>query len=273
MNEYLHTIILGILQGLGEFLPISSSGHLLLAPYLFGWNEMGDNAKLVYDCALHVGTTAALIIFFWKDLTSIFGALIKKEVKAEPNRRLAWLLLMGCVPAAIIGVLGESKIEAIFRNSPRSIATALIVMGVILWIADRLSKRNRGYETLKPWEAISIGLAQALALIPGVSRSGATLTAGLSMGLSREAAARFSFLMSAPITLGAALWAFRHLVKTPPNAHYVGLLVVGAITSAVVGYVCIAFMLNYIKKHSMTLFTVYRLVLGVGVFVVWYMRQ
>lgn len=273
MHDYIHTIILGILQGLGEFLPISSSGHLLLAPYLFGWKEMADNAKLVFDCALHVGTTTALIIYFWKDLTSIFGSVFNKKVEAAPNRRMAWLLLMGCVPAAIIGALGESKIEAIFRDNPLSIASALMIMGVVLWVADRLGRRNRQYDALKPWEAITIGLAQALALIPGVSRSGATLTAGLCLGLNREAAARFSFLMSAPITLGAALWAFRHLLKTPFDMHYVVLMVIGAVTSAVVGYLCIAFMLNYLKKHSMTLFTVYRLVLGVGVFVVWFMRR
>ncbi len=273
MHEYIQSIILGILQGLGEFLPISSSGHLLLAPYLFGWKEMASNTKLVYDCALHVGTTTALIVFFRKDLASIFGALLSKDKQAEPNRRLAGLLLMGCVPAAIIGVLGESKIEELFRNNPLSIATALMLMGIILWVADRLSKRDRGYEGLKPWEAITIGLAQALALIPGVSRSGATLTAGLCMGLNREAAARFSFLMSAPITLGAAIWSFRHLIESPPTGHFIVLMIIGVVTSSVVGYLCIAFMLNYIKKHSMTLFTAYRLVLGVSVFIVWFMRR
>lgn len=273
MYEYIQAIILGILQGLGEFLPISSSGHLLLAPYLFGWKEMLGNEKLVFDCALHLGTTAALVIYFWKQLTSIFGSLVTKKVDDAPNRKLAWLLLMGCVPAAIIGAFGESEIEAIFRDNPLSIATALMLMGVVLWAADRLGKRTRSYETLKPWEAITIGLAQALALIPGVSRSGATLTAGLGMGLSRDAAARFSFLMSAPITLGAALWSFRHLIKSPPSVHFMILMAIGLVTSGVVGYLCISFMLNYIKKHSMTLFTVYRLVLGVSVFVVWYLRR
>ncbi len=273
MHEYIQSIILGILQGLGEFLPISSSGHLLLAPYLFGWKEMPDAQKLVFDCALHVGTTTALIIFFWKDLTSIFGALISQKSEAAPNRRLAWLLILGCVPAAIIGALGESKIEELFRNNYLSIATALMVMGIILFVADRMGRKARSFDTLKPWEAITIGLAQALALIPGVSRSGATLTAGLALGLSREAAARFSFLMSAPITLGAAVWASRHLIGQALDVHYLTIMAIGAVTSAVVGYVCIAFMLNYIKKHSMTLFTVYRLVLGVAVFVVWFSRR
>ncbi|MCS6831168.1 MAG: undecaprenyl-diphosphate phosphatase, partial [bacterium] len=187
--------------------------------------------------------------------------------------RIAWMILLACVPGAAAGALFEDVIEQSIRTRIALIAVLLMLMGVILYLADRFSRRERTMDTLCTFEGFLIGCAQALALIPGVSRSGATITAGLLLGLTREAAARFSFLLSAPITLGATLWTFRHLVKSPPSGEQLLVMAAGVLTSGVVGYLSIAFLLRYLRTHSVNLFLWYRLALGLLVLAVWWIRR
>ncbi|MDW8320087.1 MAG: undecaprenyl-diphosphate phosphatase [Armatimonadota bacterium] len=177
-------VVLGILQGLGEFLPISSSAHLLIAPWLFGWQEGTPQEKLVFDVALHLGTTVAVIGYFRHDLWRLFGALFRPaNPHPDSERRIAWMILLACVPGAAAGALFEDVIEQSIRTRIALIAVLLMLMGVILYLADRFSRRERTMDTLCTFEGFLIGCAQALALIPGVSRSGATITAGLLLGL------------------------------------------------------------------------------------------
>ncbi|MDW8290761.1 MAG: undecaprenyl-diphosphatase UppP, partial [Armatimonadota bacterium] len=258
----LEAVVLGVLQGLGEFLPISSSAHLLIAPWLFGWQEASPQEKLVFDVALHLGTTVAVIGYFRQDLWRIFSALFRPPNPHGQERRLAWTILLACVPGAAAGALFEDIIEQSIRTQIALIAVLLMVMGLILYLADRFGRRERSVESLSVLDGFLIGCAQALALIPGVSRSGATITAGLMLGFTREAAARFSFLLSAPITLGATLWTFRHLVASPPASEQLLVMATGVLTSGVVGYLSIAFLLRYLRTHSMNLFLWYRLALG-----------
>lgn len=265
-------VVLGILQGLGEFLPISSSAHLLIAPWLFGWHEGSPQQKLVFDVALHLGTTVAVVSYFRHDLWRLFLALFRPANPHPHDKRMAWMILLACIPGAAVGVLFENAIENSIRTRTALIAVLLMAMGVILYLADHFGRRERQLHSLRTFEGFLIGCAQALALIPGVSRSGATITAGLMLGLTREAAARFSFLLSAPITIGATLWTFRHLIKSPPTDGALLAMVVGVLTSGVVGYLSIAFLLRYLRTHSVNLFMWYRFALGLLVLAVWWMR-
>ncbi|MGC8783769.1 MAG: undecaprenyl-diphosphatase UppP [Armatimonadota bacterium] len=269
----IEAVVLGILQGLGEFLPISSSAHLLIAPWLFGWQEGSPQEKLVFDVALHLGTTVAVIGYFRHDLWRLLRALFRPSNPHPDESRMAWMILLACVPGAVVGALFEDVIEQSVRTQIALIAALLMLMGVILFLADHFGRRERPLSSLRLFEGFLIGCAQALALIPGVSRSGATITAGLMLGLTREAAARFSFLLSAPITLGATLWTFRHLVHSPPAGEQLLVMVVGVLTSGVVGYLSIAFLLRYLRTHSVNLFLWYRLALGLLVLAVWWMRR
>ncbi len=265
-------VILGILQGLGEFLPISSSAHLLIAPWLFGWHEGTPQEKLVFDVALHLGTTVAVVSYFRHDLWRLFRALFRPANPHPQDQRMAWMILLACIPGAAAGALFEDAIETSVRTRIALIAVLLIAMGIILYLADRFSRRERPLNSLRTVEGFLIGCAQALALIPGVSRSGATITAGLMLGLTREAAARFSFLLSAPITIGATLWTFRHLVKSPPAGEALLVMATGIVTSGAVGYLSIAFLLRYLRTHSVNLFMWYRLALGLLVLAIWWAR-
>lgn len=266
-------VVLGILQGLGEFLPISSSAHLLIAPWLFGWQEGSPQEKLVFDVALHLGTTVAVIGYFRHDLWRLLRALFRPANPHPDEGRMAWMILLACVPGAAAGSLFEEVIEQSIRTQIALIAALLMLMGVILFLADHYGRRERPVGSLRLFEGFLIGCAQALALIPGVSRSGATITAGLMLGLTRDAAARFSFLLSAPITLGATLWTFRHLVKSPPAGEQLMIMAVGVLTSGIVGYLSIAFLLRYLRTHSVNLFLWYRLAVGLLVLAVWWMRR
>lgn len=271
--NWIEAVVLGILQGLGEFLPISSSAHLLIAPWLFGWQEGTPQEKLIFDVALHLGTTAAVIGYFRQDLWRLLRALFRPANPHPDDRRMAWMILLACIPGAAAGALFENVIEENIRTRIVLIAVLLMITGGILFLADRFGRSERPITSLRTLEGFLIGCAQALALIPGVSRSGATITAGLMLGLTREAAARFSFLLSAPITLGATLWTFRHLVQSPPSSDSLLVLAVGVVTSGVVGYLSIAFLLRYLRTHSVNLFMWYRLALGLLVLAVWWWRQ
>jgi undecaprenyl-diphosphatase len=266
-------VILAIVQGLTEFLPVSSTAHLVLFPWLLGWPEGG----LPFDVALHVGTLAAVLLYFlrdWVELTLAgFGIHYPAGATGEQvrhNRRLFWYLVIGTIPAGIIGFLFEKKVDESLQ-SPLSvavtvtIAAALILVGLLMWAADRMANHARELDQSNMGDAIVIGAAQAIALVPGVSRSGITITAGLFRNMTREAAARFSFLLSTPIIAGAALTEVPKLLK----AHHSGGLdmpmstvLISIVVSGIVGYGVIALFLRYLQMHTLKLFVYYRILFG-----------
>lgn len=272
--ELWKAIVLGAVQGVTELLPVSSSAHLVLVPWFFGWSDPG----LTFDVALHLGTLVAILGYFWHDLWGMFTALLrglaKRRPLAEPNSRLALYVIVSSIPGAVFGALLDSRIEALFHVENASggplliIAAALIVMGLLMAVAERVAVHRRALTDLGWRDAIVVGLAQAFALIPGVSRSGTTITTGLFLGMRRETAARFSFLLAAPITGGAALKKIYELIQGGGLAQDERLpFLVGVITAGLVGYACIAWLLRYLQRSSTMIFTVYRVLLGVIVIV------
>lgn len=253
--EIFQSIILGIVQGLGEFLPISSTAHLILVPYFAGWKDPG----LAFDVAMHAGTLLAVIIYFWRDWWEIFNISFRgNNYKSEIyNRNILWLLIIGTIPGALVGFFLEDLVDGAFRN-PYLIAFALSFFGLVLFLLDKYSKhlRNIGEITLR--DAVLIGLAQAVAVIPGVSRSGATISAGLALGLSRVGAARFSFLLSTPIILGATVSQLPDLMKE----NFDEAIVWGIAFSALSGYLAIKYLIKFVENHSYEFFFWYRLVLA-----------
>jgi undecaprenyl-diphosphatase len=254
---------MGLVQGLGEFLPISSSAHLVLVPWLFKWHDPG----LTFDVALHLGTLIAVILYFWKDWVKLIKAGLT-NVKSSDGR-LFWYLVAACIPGAIFGFLLENQAATVFR-SPLLIAVMLIIMGVILYWADKRSRKTTEIENISFATAMWIGLSQALAIIPGVSRSGITITTALLTGLTRESAARFSFLLSTPIILGAALVKMPDVIANPGmvNLNFV----VGMLVSAIVGLVSIYVLLRYVQNKSYLPFAWYRFALGAIVIGVVFLR-
>jgi undecaprenyl-diphosphatase len=277
MISILQAVVLGIIQGITEFVPISSSAHLIVVPWFFEWSDPSING-LAFDVALHLGTLLAVLWFFYTDWIRLIGAGVasikERRIGADPDRRLAWLLVVGCVPGALVGALAESKIELLFHepNQPHqtaamvAIAFMLAVAGAVMLLADRLAKHLRGLDSIRLKDALIIGFAQALALFPGVSRSGATITAGLALGFERPAAARFSFLLSAPITAGAGLKSMLSVLAAwqagELAAADLALFVVGFMAAAIGGYLCIRFLLQYLQRHSIAIFAYYRWVLA-----------
>ena len=251
-------VILGLVQGLAEFLPISSSAHLVLAPWVFGWSDPG----LSFDVALHVGTLVAVLWYFraeWVKLTQSAIALLRtRKADTEDKRRFLYLVI-ATIPAAIGGILLEDYAETTFR-SPALMAVTLMVMGVVLWAVDRYAVKDRALSSLGLRDAVLIGLAQVLALVPGVSRSGSTMTAGRALGFDRQSAAVFSFLMSMPVTAAAALLKVPDLLRTE---GITSTLVAGVISAGVSSWLAIAVLLRYVSRHSFGVFAVYRLALGV----------
>ena len=262
-------IFLGILQGLGEFLPISSTAHLILAPWFFGWSDPG----LSFDVALHVGTLVAVVAFFWQDWLDIFksasNTLLKTNYKTKNNyaSNLLWLLVIASVPGAVFGLLFDSKAEEAFR-SPLLIAFTLSVVGLILYLVDKYAVHKKGIAEITIKDAILIGLSQAVAIIPGVSRSGATMTTGLKLGLSREQAARFSFLLSTPIIFGAAIVKVPHLLKGGLSLA----LMLGILAAAISGYLAIKYMLRFIQKVGYAPFFCYRVLLSLAIVIFYFLK-
>ncbi len=256
-------IILGALQGLGEFLPISSSAHLWLVPWLFGWNYQG----IAFDVALHLGTLVAVIIFFWKDWLTLAVAGLTNP--STHSGRLFWWLVAATIPGALVGYLLEDAAEKTFRH-PISIAVLLMIMGIVLYWADRNGRKRVHIDDMSFGQAMGIGSAQAAAILPGVSRSGATMTAGMMMGLTREAAARFSFLLSAPIIGGAGILQIKDLLETPGAID--AAFIAGIVSAAVVGLLSIGFLLKYLRSNSFKLFAYYRVLIGLIVLVVYFLR-
>jgi len=257
----LHATVLGALQGFTEVLPISSSAHLILVPWFFKWPESG----LTFDVALHLGTFIALAAYFRQDIvelvTAFFAALSTRSLDT-PAKRLPFLIIAATVPAAIVGKSFEHLFEEMFRAKPLLIALFMIVFGLVLGVVDRVGRKRDGMGDLQPRSAIIIGLFQCLALIPGVSRSGITITAGLMLGFTRESAARFSFLMSLPIVAGAALLKSLHLVKHGIPAGEAMPMLVGIVVSAVTGYISVVFLLRFVQKRSLAPFVWYRVIVG-----------
>jgi undecaprenyl-diphosphatase len=255
----LQAVILGLLQGLGEFLPISSSAHLVLVPWIFRWTDPG----LTFDIALHIGPLVAVVVYFWKDWLRLVTKGLS-DVRSTDGR-LFWYLVVATIPGAIAGFLLEKKAETIFR-SPLLIAAMLIVAGIFLYWADRKSTKNIEMKNITFKTSLMIGVSQALAIIPGVSRSGITMTMGLLMGLTREGAARFTFLLSTPIIFGAALSKLPYIAANPSliTTNFMA----GMLISFVSGIAGIGFLLRYVQTKSYLPFAWYRFVLGSIVIVI-----
>lgn len=255
MTDFLLAILLGAVQGIAEFLPISSSGHLVLVPWLLNVPDPG----LAFDVALHTGTFAAVLFAFWREWRDILTAAATRRAAGGFAPNMLWKIALASVPAALAGVLLEEAASGAFR-APLLIAGTLAGVAVLMAVADR--KTGEGTAEKLGWgKALLVGCAQAAALVPGVSRSGATMIAGIALGLSRAEAARFSFLLSVPITFGAALFALRHLTIADVTLPFVA----GIVVSALTGIWAIRFLLRFLKQHNFTPFVVYRLALAAAV--------
>lgn len=262
-----HALVLGLLQGFTEFLPVSSSAHLSLAPYLFGWQDPG----LAFDVALHFGTLVAVLWFFRKEWAQLIVAaasiVTTRRVDTVEKKRVVFLII-ATIPGAIGGLLLEKKAETVFR-APALTATALIVVGIILWLVDKVASQERKLDSMTAMEAFLIGCAQVIALIPGVSRSGSTISAARGLRFDRQSAAVFSFLMSMPIIAAAVIVKGPEVLK---NGGFGIELLVGVLASAISGWFAISALLRYVSKHSYGLFAIYRIVLGLVVLAVVYSR-
>lgn len=260
-------LILGLIQGLSEFLPVSSSAHLTLAPWLFGWPDPG----LAFDVALHVGTLVAVLAFFQAQWIALIAAawniVVRRRVETEEERRVIFLIV-ATIPGAIAGLALEKYAESTFRD-PKLIAIVLIVMGIVLWAVDRVAPQERPLAAMRWTDALMIGLAQMFAIVPGVSRSGSTITAGRALRLTREGAAVFSFLMSMPIIAAASILKVPHVLKSEGLSLP---LVVGVLASAISGWLAITVLLRFVVRRSYGVFAVYRIVVGVIVLLIAYSR-
>jgi len=264
--DIISAIFLGVLQGLTEFLPISSSGHLILAKDVFGINT--NVFGLAFDVALHLGTFFAVLIFFWKDIlriTTAFAKNIKSPLK-NGDSKLFTFLLLGTIPAGIIGLLLESKLESALRGA-YLVIFMLVAVGLLFLVAEKFASQKRDLEHIRLKDALLVGLAQAAALVPGTSRSGITVTTGLFLGLKREAAARFSFLLSAPIILAAGLKEIDKVIATHPNSQELILFAIGFFSAFIAGYFAIKFLLAYFVKHGLNIFAYYRFAIAAGVLI------
>ncbi|MGA3031035.1 MAG: undecaprenyl-diphosphatase UppP [Candidatus Limnocylindrales bacterium] len=272
MDLSIQALIMGLVQGLTEFLPISSSGHLILVPWLFGWKDPFIDS-LEFSVTLHMGTLLALLVFFWRDWLRLVPAGLAsvrdRSVGGDPDRKMAWLIVVATIPAVIVGPLLTGPVEDAIRE-PARVALMLCVGAAILWLADRWGTKLREMDSLTYGGAFGIGVAQVLALVPGISRSGISISAGLFQGLTREAAARFSFLMATPVVAGAGIWEARKLLTHDPTAPNPSaqLMIIGFIAAAIAGLLAIRFMLEFLKRQPVTIFVVYRVVAAIAVFVV-----
>ena len=261
-------IILGVLQGLAEFLPISSSAHLALTPWILGWQSPG----LAFDVALHIGTLAAVLWFFraqWVALArAAWRIVVTRRIDTEEERRVLYLII-ATIPGGIGGLLLAEHAETVFRT-PALIATTLIIMGVILWAVDRFAPQERPLGQMRWTHALLFGLAQVLALVPGVSRSGSTMTAGRAMGFHRESAAVFAFLMSMPITAAAAVY---EVPKAIAEGGMGAPILAGIIASGLSGWLAISVLLRYVARHGFGVFAAYRILVGLAVLALVAMRS
>jgi len=252
----IQSIILGIIQGIAEFLPISSSAHLVFIPWIFNWQPH----SVTFDVALHLGTLVAILLFFWREWWGIIKG------------RFVWLLVLGSIPGALAGFVGEKYLEETLRG-PLTMAGFMIALGVLLWVAEIVSSRKRKLESINWFDSLIIGCSQALALMPGVSRAGITMTTGLFLGFSRESAAKFSFLLSAPIIAGAGLYKGYGLLKTGLPSDERLPFILGFLTAAITGIIAIKFLLQYLQKHNFFIFIWYRFVVGFILILLYLIRR
>ena len=268
MHDIYIAIVLGLVQAITEFLPISSSAHLILARGAFDFQAVDG---LTFDVALHIGTLLAVVVYFWNDLRALaqgfWNSIARRSGPMDPMGRLAWYVIAGCIPAGIVGLLFEQDIEEYVRNPSVIVATLILGAVVFLWV-ERRYRSDGDMQTLTMKRAIAIGAAQSLALIPGVSRSGITIVAGMMCGLRRDQAARFSFLMATPLMLGAGLKKSLDLVGTPVSSHQWLVLAIGVVTSAIAGWLVIRFFIDFLRRRGLEWFAYYRIVLAVVVLVV-----
>ncbi len=255
----LQAVVLGVVQGLTEFLPISSSAHLRIVPALFGWDDPGA----AFTAVSQIGTEAAVIIFFWRDIwrivTTWLRSLFNKELRGDLDARMGWYIIFGTLPIGVLGLLFEAQIDTVARDL-RLIAGTLIGLGLVLFVADRLARNAKGLEELTLKDALIYGFAQALALVPGVSRSGATISAGLFLGYERAAAARYAFLLAIPAVVASGLYKLPDaLAEGGPGLP---LTLLATALAFVTGYASIAWLLRYVSTHSYLPFVVYRIALG-----------
>ncbi len=275
MNELFRAIIMGIVQGLTEFIPVSSSAHLALVPWLLGWPPAG----FLFDLMLHWGTLLAVFVVFWRDFIDLIGAWFRsigRRSLADPNARLAWFIILGSIPAVVLGFLFKDFVEGLFLNPP-AIGFFLLITAVILALAEILTTNLRNPRLLDRmnWvDAVAIGFAQALALAPGISRSGSTIATGLARGLRRDQAARFSFLLGTPVIFGAGLLQLVDVMQTDPSlvTNQLVLLAAGFAAAAIAGILAIRFLLRYLRNHTLYIFSVYCLVLGIVTIAISYWR-
>ncbi len=272
-------VVLAIIQGLAEFIPVSSSGHLIIVRRLLGWNELSPAHELTFDVALHFGTLLSVLIYFrrtWFQIVrAAFGGKVVRFSEAggtdvnlsadeqREERLLLWFLAIATLPGAIAGKLLEGPADDYFREHIFLIAGALILVGLLMWLGEKASRMDKPLTRISFLDALIVGCAQAAALVPGVSRSGSTITAGLFRNMTREAAVRFSFLLSTPIIAGAALLKAHELHKEglPEGMH--APFIIGILVSAIVGYGAIAWLIRYLQSHSLKIFVVYRVVFGI----------
>lgn len=257
------SIILGIVQGLGEFLPISSSAHLIVVPWLFRWKDPG----LSFDVALHLGTLISVIVYFYRDWIGLIHQGITKGLTTSEGK-LFWFIIVSTIPGAIIGKLFEEKAETIFRNIVL-VAILLILMGIVLYVADKISSKKNEMGKMAFWKSFIIGISQALAIVPGISRSGITMTTGLFLGFNRETVARFSFLLSTPIILGAGILKIKGIAIQSLDLNFIA----GFLASAITGFVSIKFLLKYLQKNGFNIFVIYRISLGLVLLIIYFVRN
>jgi undecaprenyl-diphosphatase len=269
--NFFQAFILGIIQGLTEFLPVSSSAHLAIAPFLFGWKFPAEQV-LPFDMLVQLGTLAAVIIYFWQDLWQIIRAFVLGLVRLKPfadkQARLGWLLILATIPAGAFGLLIKKVVDQVF-HSVAATAGFLLVTAALLLIGEQLGKRRRGSETIGWLDALWMGVAQAVSIFPGVSRSGATITGGLLRDLDRPTAARFSFLMSIPVMLAAGALELKDVLVVPGLSSLLLPIGVGFLAAGVVGYLSIRWMLNYVTHHSLRIFSVYCAAVGLLVLLIY----
>ncbi len=286
--QILQAVILGFIQGLTEFIPISSSAHLVIVPWVFNWNDPALDS-LTFDVALHLGTLVALLTYFWAEWKRFVVAgvrsIVERKVGDDRDRKFAWYLVIGTIPGGIIGLLFEHKIEGLFHpeggliTAPAMVWMGIIIaaLGTLLFLAERLAKHLRKMDGVSLRDAILIGCAQAFAIFPGVSRSGSTITAGLAVGLERETAARFSFLLSAPIIAGAGLKSLWDIYKGIHSGAIAGseiaLFPAGFLAAAISGYFCIKYLLKFLQNNSTKVFVYYRWALAVFVIILAFSRS
>ncbi len=272
--SFLQSLVLGVVQGVTEFLPISSTAHLILVPWLAGW-KFDPKVAFVFNVLLQLGTVAAVIAYFWKDLTEIARHAVAGVVSGKPfgteKARLGWLIVLATIPAVVVGLALKPFFESLHRNPV--VVTGILTCGAALIVAtERVGRRSRALDSITWRDALLIGASQSLALFPGISRSAATICGGMLCHLERPSAARFSFLMSVPVLIAAAVLAVKDLLELPGFAVYLPPLAAGFLASALVGFASIHWLLSYLARHPMNLFAGYRAIFGGVCFLFYFLR-